>query len=93
MELSICTWASTKPGLIKGNEGSGEMPLIISMEWILPSRISMEAGDKVLDRESTRLPLIVNGFMDGNVRRIRVVYVHEFTAGVENSIINREDYC
>jgi hypothetical protein len=93
MELSMCTWASTKPGLIKGNEGSGEMPLIISMEWILPSRISMEAGDNVLDRESTRLPLIVNWFMDGNLRRIRIVYVHEFTAGVEKSIFNTEVFC
>jgi hypothetical protein len=62
-----------KPGMMNGKEGSDDMPSSISITWILPSRTSIEAGDKLLDRQSTRLPLMVKWFMNGNLRRIWIV--------------------
>jgi hypothetical protein len=84
----MCTWASINPGAIKGSEGSGEIPPSVSIECILPSRTSMDAGVMLLEWQSTKLPLILKWFMElKNTKEL--VCLHRFTAGVENTTFNK----
>jgi hypothetical protein len=90
MELSIWTWASIKPGLMKGREEQLSMGL---MERIFPSLTAMAEGAMVLDMQSTRFPLMVNEFIVGKLRRIWLAWQGLFTACVEIQIINMEVFC